>query len=251
MNNHKYYRLVEEASQDINHHPGLLEIQRISRKSRKILDVGCGEGTKLNHLVGNKKIGFGIDINSFAITKAKKQYPKHSFRLSKGSDIPFSDENFDFVYSTFVLEHTDQPEKFIAEMIRVTKTNGQIALLCPNYGSPNRRSPVSVERPAPKLLKGFLQDLFSIHPILKFTKVTPKKVFNHIDDDTTREPYLLNLYRFLKENNNLQILEFSSLWEIDDNAKSFHQRIFKCLGQKDTFPFKFWGPQLFLIAKKI
>jgi SAM-dependent methyltransferase len=251
MNNHKYYQLVGEASQDINQHPGLLKIQKIAEKSRKILDVGCGEGSKLNHIVGNKKTGFGVDVNSFAIAKAIKQYPRHSFLLSKDSDIPFPDKYFDFVYSTFVLEHTDQPNKFIDEMIRVTKKKGKIAFLCPNYGAPNRRSPVSLEKPITKLFKGFLLDFLSTGSILKFAKVTPQKVFRNIDDDTTCEPYLLNLSRFLKNYNHLQILEFSSLWEIDDNAKSFHQKIFKYLGKKNIFPFKYWGPQLFIVVKKI
>jgi len=248
----KYYQLAQEASLQIGKHPGLITIQSLALKSKKILDVGCGEGTRLNLFTGKIKIGTGVDVSSFAINKAGKQYPHHKFILVKGEKLPFSSNSFDLVYSTFVLEHTQDQELFIKEMFRVTKKDGSIAILCPNYGSPNRRSPVSVEKPLKKLLLGFLQDLFPTrNSSLSFTKVTPQKKFKNPDDDTTCEPYLLKLQRYVSHFSNIKIGKSSSLWEIDDHANSIHQRLFKFLGILNIFPFKHWGPQLFIVLRKI
>lgn len=247
----KYYQLAKEASLQIKNHPGLLTIQKLASKSKKILDVGCGEGTRLNLFSGKEKIGTGVDISSFALHKANKQYPRHSFVLVKDEKLPFASNTFDLVYTTFVLEHTQDQELFIKEMIRVTQKGGLVAILCPNYGSPNRRSPVSTERPLKKLLLGFLQDIIPSEKLsLSFTKVAPKKVFKSPDDDTTCEPYLLKLQRYVSYFSNIKIEKSSSLWEIDDQANSVHQRLFKYLGTQNIFPFKYYGPQLFIVLRK-
>lgn len=251
IDNDKYYQLAGEASSVIGDNPGLIEIKKLTSDSEKILDVGCGEGTRLNTFLGNTKSGTGVDVSSYALKKAKKKYPKNKFFLYDGLKFPFDKNTFDLTYSTFVLEHTDNPKSFIDEMVRVTSVGGFAVVLCPNYGAPSRRSPVSTEKPVSKLIKGFLGDIFSQSKDLSFTKVTPKKVFEKIDDDTTCEPYLTTLVRYMKNNRDLKIIKSSSLWEIDDNAVSFHQRIFKFLGQLNIYPFKNWGPQLFIVIKKL
>jgi len=136
-------------------------------------------------------------------------------------------------------------------MLRVTEADGYLAILCPNYGAPNRRSPVSKENPFKKLISGFILDLIGSRDGIGFTKVTPKKIFKNIDDDTTCEPYLWNLLKYLRHKKYIKVEQTSSLWEIDDNAVSLHQRLFKMLGQKGIFPFKYWGPQLFIVIKKL
>lgn len=250
IDQNKYYRHAREASLQIGENPGLLSLQTIASKSQNILDVGCGEGSRLNLLLGNKD-GAGIDINRFAINKAKKQYPKHKFSLYDGVKIPFGENSFDLVYSAFVLEHTEDPQHFVEELVRVTGKNGTTVIICPNFGAPNRRSPVSTAKPVLKLFSGFIKDFLPSLQKLNFKKVTPKKVFKNIDDDTTQEPYLLDLLKFVSTNINISVQSSSSLWEVDDNAKSLHQRIFMFLGKRDIFPFRYWGPQLFIVMKKL
>lgn len=250
MNDKFYYTVAGEASKNMSWHPGIKTIIRLARKSHAILDVGCGEGSKLNEIVGKTKNGFGIDINQYAIGKANQQYPRHSFKHYDGKIIPFPGKSFGFVYSTFVLEHTENPQRYLEEMIRVTKKNGTVAILCPNYGAPNRRSPVSAKNPFLKLLNGYFGDLFCRSRDLRFTRVTPRKIFKNIDDDTTCEPYLHQLISFISRFPNIKIKQATSLWEIDADAKSLHQRLFKFFGQKNIFPFRYWGPQLLVLIKK-
>lgn len=250
MNKKYYYDVVADASKNILWHPGIQTISKIAGKAHTVLDVGCGEGTKLNEIIGKHKKGTGVDISAYSIKKAQKQYPHQNFILVKDENLPFPSSAFDLVYSTFVLEHTHDPGLFIKEMIRVTKKNGHTIILCPNYGAPNRRSPVSTEKPIPKLLHGYFGDLFCHKQDLKFTRVSPKEVFKNIDDDTTCEPYLHTLIRFIGRFPNIKIKQATSLWEIDADAKSPHQRLFKFFGQKNVFPFRYWGPQLLAVVKK-
>ena len=248
----RYYQKAKEASTKIGNHPGLIILRQLVSISKKVLDVGCGEGTRLNLFSKKGHKGTGVDVSGYAIKKAKKQYSHFNFVLVKGEKLPFQSNSFDLAYSTFVLEHTQDPKLFVDEMIRIVRPNGKIVILCPNYGAPNRRSPVSKANPLKKLLFGVTQDIIPKHNTsLSFTKVTPRKIFRNSDDDTTCEPYLLTLQRYLIKEQNIQIEISSSLWEIDDQVHSHHQRIFKFLGTYKIPPFKFWGPQLFVVLRKI
>jgi ubiquinone/menaquinone biosynthesis C-methylase UbiE len=247
-----YYQIAREANISNPNHPGFKKLKIIARKAKNVLDVGCGEGSHLNLFLSSKQIGTGIDTNQFALNLAKKQYPKHKFIHFSGKNIPFSDDTFNLVYSTFVLEHTTNPEILISEMVRVLEPNGQLVILCPNFGSPNRRSPNSIKNPVRKLIQGFANDLFlSLETSIKqlnWQNVVPKKNYQNIDDDTTTEPYLHQLSKYLISEK-LQIIKQSSLWSLE-TTKHPLKKITAFLGSNSIFPFKFWGPQIFICAKK-
>jgi ubiquinone/menaquinone biosynthesis C-methylase UbiE len=48
--------------------------------------------------------------------------------------IPFSDNTFDEVYSRFVFEHINNPNKFLKDCIRVLKKKGRLILMTDNAG---------------------------------------------------------------------------------------------------------------------
>ncbi len=251
MDQRHYYHLAQEGSQQIDGHPGLVKLQQLCHQSENILDVGCGEGTRLNTLLSPNQSGIGVDINHFAIKQAHLQYPRHQFVIYDGKKLPFPDEKFDLVYSAFVLEHTQNPKQFVDEMIRVLQPGGKLVVICPNFGAPNRRSPNSIERPITKLITGFFNDISDqTHPISEWTAVEPRKIYRQIDDDTTIEPYLLSLLRYLSERH-LLVKKSSSLWSLESFSLKFHHLLFRFLGILNLYPFKFWGPQLFVISNKI
>jgi ubiquinone/menaquinone biosynthesis C-methylase UbiE len=248
MSKPNYYQIAGEASSKINGHRGLLYIQKKAKHNKNILDVGCGEGTRLSTLLPKNKKGVGVDISKQAIGKAKLKYPRHKFVHTQDETLPFKDNSFDLIYTAFVLEHTKNPKKFIKEIVRVLDFKGELVIICPNYGAPNRRSPNSKESPVKKLLNGFFKD-FSLNSNLNWTKVTPKKRFKKIDDDTTVEPYILSLKKYL-ESKNLKVSKTSSLWRLEEKTTSLRKLLFLVLGKLGVFPFKYWGPQIFLVAKK-
>ena len=88
-----------------------------------ILDVGCGEGFTLNRLNehGIGKRLEGLDYSKDAIALGKKTYP--DIKITQGSiyKLPYQNNSFDLVLCTEVLEHLQNPEQALKELVRVSK----------------------------------------------------------------------------------------------------------------------------------
>lgn len=249
----KYYDVAHEGSLDIAH-PGMKVLRRLAKTSKFILDLGCGEGTRLNLISGKGKVGIGVDISSTAIKRARKNYPNLKFIKGDLVKLPFEDDKFDLVYSAFVLEHLEEPEKMIKSAIKITKKNGYLVLVAPNYGAPNRASPPSEYSRVLKFLSGFVKDmtrLFNRQKKLNWRKVKPIASGERYepDWDTTIEPYLGTLVTFLKKNK-LKIDKTDSVWIRELTNAKIHQKLFRILGNLKVYPFKYWGPHLVVVAQK-
>jgi len=98
----------------------------------RILDIGCGGG---RHLVciKNFKEKYGIDLSPLAIEKAKKNFPSCKFTVSSAYNLPHRSDFFNLVYSIDTIEHLKHPQKMLAEVKRVLKTNGILIIQTPNY----------------------------------------------------------------------------------------------------------------------
>jgi len=106
--------------------------KNIQNNEIKIVDFGCGDGVQL-HLIKKylKNIdAFGIDLSDTALAIADKKI-KGTFKKSSVYNTPFEDNAFDVSISSDVIEHVQEPLKMIAEMKRVTKTNGIIVIGTP------------------------------------------------------------------------------------------------------------------------
>ncbi|MGA2911572.1 MAG: class I SAM-dependent methyltransferase [Candidatus Levyibacteriota bacterium] len=94
-----------------------------SKKVDSILDVGCGEGFTLNRLkehgIGKKLEG--LEYSKDAILLGKKTYP--DIKITQGSiyALPYKANSFDLVLCTEVLEHLEESEKALKELVRVSK----------------------------------------------------------------------------------------------------------------------------------
>ncbi len=108
-------------------------------ENNKVLVVGAGTGAEFVQFSRRGCDVYAIEPNERAFKilclKAKLENVSLS-KCKKGiaEDLPFEDELFDFVYCFTVLEHVQNVEKAIKEMIRVTKKkNGFIFIVCPDY----------------------------------------------------------------------------------------------------------------------
>ena len=245
-----YYQKAEAGSLEFDH-PAMKKLIEISNGASAVLDMGCGEGTRLNKIVtkaGQK--GCGIDISTKAVGLAKEKYPRLSFLVGDLESLPYKNESFDLVYSAFVFEHLDNPKKVLKEAVRVLKKGGNLMIVAPNFGAPNRASPPFKGNRWVKLISGFIKDFYP-RDGLNWHKEEPIATSQkfEIDWDTTIEPYLGSLIRFVK-NLGLAIIETGSSWEEEEKEANAIQKLFRFLGERNIYPFKNWGPHLVLLAEK-
>lgn len=102
-------------------HDGTMRYKDHAIKARvegRSLDVGCGR----------MKLGdVGLDVND---------YGEADVVVDEGEAYPFSDDEFDTVICSEVLEHLDDPGFVVGEMKRVVKPDGKLLFSIPNSGNP-------------------------------------------------------------------------------------------------------------------
>lgn len=110
------------------------------KKPAKVLDAGCGRGFYVHALTAFpfiKKI-YGVDIDKKYIEIAKKNSLDKRVVISKASlyTLPYSDNYFDFIICSEVLEHLERDYAALVELKRVLKKNGTLIITVPNYHFP-------------------------------------------------------------------------------------------------------------------
>lgn len=102
-------------------------------ESKRILDVGCGDGTILKYVkVFNSYTG--VDISSTRIKRCKKKFnsPKINFiKYDIVLSFPFKNNIFDVVIASEIIEHVPDPIFFLQECKRVLKKDGVLILSTP------------------------------------------------------------------------------------------------------------------------
>ncbi len=133
-----------------------------------VLDAGCGAGQGSAYLL---KTGahyvVGVDVSSEAIMYAKNLYAQQNlaFAVMDVLNLGFPSCTFDFVTSIEVIEHLTNPERYLAEIRRVLKDQGMLALSTPNKSvsspTPGTMWPYHVREFYPHELEILLKKYFS------------------------------------------------------------------------------------------
>jgi len=100
-------------------------------EGERVLDVGCGVGQVVARLAEAGFEAHGVDVSEPNIERAR-QFSSRC-QLYDGGALPFPDEHFASVGALNVLEHVEEPEAFIAELVRVTRMGGRLVLSSPNF----------------------------------------------------------------------------------------------------------------------
>ena len=92
------------------------------------LDIGCGEGYN-TRIAANKGAKLtAIDISKLFIKYAKETEQQQplgiEYKIASGTELPFSDNNFDFAIATMSLMDIAENENAISEAYRVIKPGG-------------------------------------------------------------------------------------------------------------------------------
>ncbi len=92
-----------------------------------LLEVGCGRGHLVKHLVHRGVEVVGIDANPEAVERSVSD----NVIMMEATSLDFSDESFDNVASFHAIEHIPDLDRALGEMVRVLKPGGRMLLVYP------------------------------------------------------------------------------------------------------------------------
>lgn len=140
----------------------------------KVLEVGCGGGHSAAFMA---RLGFkvtAIDFSTVAIETAKENYKDVIFNTGDATDLKFNDVDFDAVVGIEMIEHLEDPKKFIKEAARVLRPGGNLFIKTPNrllhdlYYRNNER--ISLWHPSVMSAKELMELLGSVGFSVRFVK---------------------------------------------------------------------------------
>ena len=132
----------------------------------KVLDVGCGDSQYKDYIKCKEYIGIELQSHINAKNKFEKNTGiyngldvdrRKADIFYNGKDIPFENNNFDLVFALMVIEHADDPQKLLQEMIRVVKPNKYVLVKVP-YLTPEHEIPYDFLRLTSFGLKKLFKD---------------------------------------------------------------------------------------------
>lgn len=100
-------------------------------EGKSVLDVGCGKG-RFARVLKDRFPGAGIHGLDISPEMLKFVPSEIETQVGKMSALPYPDESFDCVYATESLEHAVEIDVAVAEMCRVLKAGGKLAIIDKN-----------------------------------------------------------------------------------------------------------------------
>jgi len=106
-----------------------------------VLDVGCGPGSitsALARAVGPDGLALGVDVSEPMLARAVRAHSQSqvAFLRADAQQLPLRDDTVDAVVSVAALQLVPNPVAAIAEMARVLRAGGRLALMVPTVGNP-------------------------------------------------------------------------------------------------------------------
>lgn len=100
------------------------------RAGQRVLDVGCGPGGLTGELVdrvGADSVS-AVDPSTPFVAACRERHPGVDVREGVAENLPFDDDTFDVALSSLVVGFMTDPVAGAAEMCRVTRPGGTVAL---------------------------------------------------------------------------------------------------------------------------
>jgi SAM-dependent methyltransferase len=150
------------------------------RPGNRILDVGCGEGLA-EVAIGRLQISqvrlVGVDLVLAKVMAAKQETASHNqrvdFAAADACRLPFLDGVFDSIYSVAVLQHVNDVESAVAEIVRVTAPRGRVVAVEPDNSARYGFSSTPAGRRAFELSRSFFTALSGAQPDGRTSAIGP------------------------------------------------------------------------------
>jgi len=108
-------------------------ISKVSKSVGSILDVGCGRAWVAKHYLSKSINVYSLDISVTNPAKAMEIYPSvnHKGIVADSFHLPITDESFDCIIASEIIEHVIDPAAFVKELFRVLKKDGKLIITTP------------------------------------------------------------------------------------------------------------------------
>ena len=115
------------------------------RRGHLVLDLGCGEGRHTYEALRHGAHIVGVDLDDRVLPDVKAMCagmasegeadPRQSAAFARGdaTKLPFADGSFDRIIVSEVLEHIPSDERAMAEIARILKPGGLVAVSVPRF----------------------------------------------------------------------------------------------------------------------
>ncbi len=101
----------------------------------RVVDIGCGAGDLLAEVRRRRPqaVLAGLDYSGKAVESARLAVPGSDLRqFIINRELPFDSHQFDLVMCCDVLEHLEHPRDVVAELVRICRPGGLVAIVVPD-----------------------------------------------------------------------------------------------------------------------
>jgi ubiquinone/menaquinone biosynthesis C-methylase UbiE len=105
----------------------LLDAAQVTSGDR-VLDVASGPGWVAAEAAGRGADATGLDISASMVEGARRRHPTITFEVGSAEEMPFEDGSFDAVVSAFGMPHFADHAAVFAEVRRVLRPSGRLAV---------------------------------------------------------------------------------------------------------------------------
>lgn len=103
-----------------------LTLEALSLNGKSVLDIGCGDGVYSRAIaqLGQPRTLIAGDVAEQAVRLAQRNSTEHNicYIINSAYELPFAEKSFEIATLRGVLHHLDQPQKALAEALRVAQT---------------------------------------------------------------------------------------------------------------------------------
>ena len=158
---------------------------------RAILDIGCGTGEITSRLATlfPQATAIGIDVIDAHLSLARDRYAslgdRVQFTHGDAFELAYPAASFDLTVCRHVLQAVPEPERILAEMVRVTRPGGYVHVLAEDYGM--------IVAPAENVAKFWLEVPLALGRAMNCDNHIGRHVYGHLKQlpvDDIRIDYL-------------------------------------------------------------
>lgn len=109
---------------------------KLAGKGDSIIELGCGMSPFLDKARKNFKNCVGLDFSDETRKEARKKFPEVHYFYGDATNTCFADKEFDVSVAGELIEHLEEPNKLLQEMMRITKRRIIISTAKMEYNDP-------------------------------------------------------------------------------------------------------------------